>query len=415
MVSYPPTYKIRQSLNIKNVKSKKNLKMKTTKTILFGTLATFLLAGCQKDDQGPSIDSLSGETTQVQFELDASSFMHNPITRAYTPTYNTNGFSIYAFKQSGTDYLYQKTINLDNMSYSTETNKLTGTDIIPIGFYKFLAVYGLNNQTSYLTAPNWGSTPRLANELNTTYNGTGALSEIFMQTDMTEGSLLSYPMGITEESNPTVTATLKRAVSRVDILFIKASKDAEGVYTEQPYKTGANALGGKTISNLEFEMTNLNNTMSLFGVVPTGSTFNGTIAVKSPANSTVIGNAEATSVGTSTYNSYNDIQPTDIIKGGAHITGNYFIPNMDNAKNSAFKLHITSTDGVSRTINVSTDADKYLPLERNKVTIVKVYILDDPDDDDDDDDPDVFNTKVTFDVQIDTDWLNSNEVIGEIE
>ena len=396
--------------------------MKKVRLLFLMAVTGFLASSCQSDE-GQDLSVVGGEgMTAVQFDLDASAIQHEVITstrstRAYSPTYEKGNFSIYAFKQNedSTDFVYEKTINLSNMSYSTSTKKLTGTDLVPIGVYKFVAVYGIVNQSGLLTAPSWGSSTSLTDNLGITYNGSGALSEIFMQTDADVSTLPKYAMGLTEGSNPTVNATIRRAVSRVDVMFIKASKSAEGVYTEQPYKTGADALGGKGLKSLKLEMTNLNNSMNLFGVVPTGSTFNKTISLNSPNSSVVYGNATATQVGASNYLSYNDIQPSHIIKGGAHITGCYFIPNMDNSKNTALKMEVESLDGIVRTINVSTDTDKYLPLERNKVTIVKIYILDDDDDDDDDEDPDVFNTKVTFEVKIETAWQNSNEVIGEIE
>ena len=63
-------------------------------------------------------------------------------------------------------------------------------------------------------------------------------------------------------------------------------------------------------------------------------------------------------------------------------------------------LVLTNGLGDKRTIV----APRNLPLERNKVTLVKIYVLSGT----------VFNTDVKFNVTIDTAWLEANSVDGEI-
>lgn len=378
-------------------------KMKTIDTVLIAALGAFLMTACQNDDaQAPSLQS--GETTQVAFELDASSLKHNPATRTYTPSYGRDGFSIYAFKKTGDSYVYSKAISLNNMTYSADTKKLTGTDNLAIGTYKFLPAYGIANQTSRITPPNW-SGATLTDNLSISFNATTPMTEIFLDTDGDAASLTSYDFGITETPNQTVSATLKRSVARVDLMFLSATIE-NGEFVEKPYHDPArNIFDGKTLEKLELRFTDANNMMTLFGtdatVQRTAQTFN----LSNFSETVVIGNATATSVGKDDYTGYDNIQSEDIIAGGAHVFGTYLFPNDDASKTTGLQLFIKPQNEEGRTITISKDDATKLPLERNKVTIVKVYVLNNNN---------VFSTTVDFEVEIETVWEDANEVIGSI-
>ena len=68
---------------------------------------------------------------------------------------------------------------------------------------------------------------------------------------------------------------------------------------------------------------------------------------------------------------------------------------------AGFSMLLTSGKGSTRTIALT---DK-IPVERNKATLVRIYVLGD----------NVFTTGVDFDVEVDTVWDGSNFVDGEID
>lgn len=378
--------------------------MKTSRTIFFMALVGLLMTACQSDDEQVSSVN-SQDQTAVNFELDASAIKYDVINNSglkYSPTYSKDGFSVYAFKRvvGGTNYVYEKTISLSKMNYAN--NKLTGSDILSIGTYKFISAYGVN-QTGILTIPTWtGKT--ITDGFAMDYNGTGALGEIFLQ-DTDAASLTSYELGLTSDANPTVTATLKRAVSRVDIMFFKGKKE-NGSYTEVPYTAGKNVFGQKTLETLQLRYTDLNTRMDFFGNLLTATPIAANINLSDFTNKVTIGNATATIIGDDDYTRYDNVDAADLINGAAHVFGNYVIPNADATETAGLEIYIKPVNGEGRVISLT---DK-LPMERNKVTLVKIYVLDNGGPEE----PNVFTTNVNFVVEIETVWDGSNEVTGEI-
>lgn len=393
--------------------------MKTSLTIIFMVFVGLLMTACQSENDDLNIGTDTGieGKTSVKFELDASAIGYEVSTKAaqFSPTYTKDGFSIYAFRQEvgGTDYVYEKTISLTNLSYSSSTKKLTGSDLLPIGTYKFLPVYGLANQSTLLTIPTW-STQTLSNDFTIKYSGGRGLTEIFLPITIGNiDALTSYEMGLTSTANETVTASLQRAVSRVDVMFIKATKADDGTYTETAYPAGKDVFGQKAIKTLQMRYKGLNNLMSFFGTNLTTTVFNANINLDLSKNIILKGeHPTETAIGKGSYLSYDNISSNDLIFGGAHIFGNYLFPNSTADKTTSLEIYIEPEGGIGRTINVSYDNDHKLPIERNKVTIVKIYVLDS--DPDNPNPPTVFDTTVNFEVEIETVWNGSNEVTGEI-
>ena len=377
-----------------------------------------LLTACSNDDNDALNQPINNEgQSSVNFELDASILKYSGSgsnTLRYSPTYDKDGFSVYAFRQvyGGTDYVFEKEINLANMTYRESDKKLVGNDLLNIGTYKFISAYGLK-QSGILTLPTWGT---LSDNYSFSYNGgTTSLGEIFLQ-DTDVANLTSYDLGI-NATNETVTATLNRAVSRVDIMFFKGRKNADGSYTELPYNAGNNVFGNKTIERVQLSYGNLNNVMGMFGQYLTTSPMTANIELNNFSEIITIGDAAATIVGEDNYTRFDDVQTSDIIYGGSHIFGNYLFPNTSDVKNTPLQVFIKPVGGIGRTINVSVDEDHLLPLEKNKVTLVKIYVLDSgtpPGPGPDPEEPTVFTTNVKFEIEIETVWAGSHEVEGEI-
>lgn len=376
------------------------------KIYLVGMAALLSLGACQQSDDENIVDpGVIGDVKNVKFELDASSLAHEAAVRAYTPTYTKDGFNIYAFKRTpGTeDFVFSKKVDLSNMTYNGTTNRWEASDNLEIGTYKFVHTYGAP-QTN-LTLPAWTSATQLVDgdALRLNYNAAGTMNEVFLETDKNLDALVPYTLGM-ESANQTVSGTLKRAVSRIDLMFIPATRNEDGTFTEEVYSgTGGNILGGKVIKQIGFNLTNINNQISLFGI-NTGSPVSANLVSNNPGttnawNYITIGNGTATEVGTTDYKTYDNIGQADIIEGGAHIFGTYLLPTT--GRTTGLQLKIVPTVGETRTINIPNN----LPLERNKVTIVKVYVLNNNN---------IFSTTVDFEVEIITAWEDANEVTGSI-
>jgi len=393
--------------------------MKINKKYLLVALTGIFMMSCSNDDEQGVSGGGNDTKKNVKFEIDASNIRHSvspKSTRAFNPSYNVGNYNIYAFRKNEdtNKFMFESIISTSGWTSSDANKKITGKAELPIGTYKFLTAYGLNQ--SGLSLPTWAQTLEMSSGFGINYNGSAAMQEIFLQSDtMTMDKVRSYDMGLTSDENETVSSTLYRAVSRVDVMFIKASKNEQGEYTEQAYKDGEDALGGPsvTVEKLELRLSNLRNAMNFFGNNTTGSISSIVDLATLPNFSQAItkGSGTATVVGKGDYKTFDNIQPSELIKGAAHVFGTYTMPYADETPAAGLQIYIKPQGGIGRTISLG---NKLLPLERNKVTIVKVFVLDD-DDNPDNPDPNVFTTTVKFDVQIVTAWDGYHEVITDID
>lgn len=380
--------------------------MKTVREIILCSLAVLFVTACQNDVNPPMPEPATGEQATVKFELDASALkLGSTSTRTFTPQYARDGFSIHAFKLSGSDYVFYKNINVSGMTYDPVERKLTGTDNLEIGQYKFVATYGIANQSSRLV-PDDLNGKIITDNLGFSYNVSGPITEIFLEN--TDAASLPTPEFALQAgaANPTVSKTLSRAVARVDVMFLSAVREGSG-YREVPYAgEGTDIFGGNEITGFSLNFTNLNNRMNLFGVDATqtqGTSLN--VALGNFLETITIGDGSATLVGTTGYERFDNVLASDIMSGGAHVFGTYLLPYNEGATSTTgLQLVINRQTGNSRTINITNDVTK-LPLEANKVTLVKVYVLNGNN---------VFSTTVDFEIVIDTVWEDAIEVPGVI-
>lgn len=376
----------------------------------FNLLAVLLagLVACSDDQtvntNGSSVD---GETTTVNFEMNANVGNYSAISRAVKlPDFENNNFRIMAFKKApeGTvnagKYLYAQDIATGAMSLTS--TKLSGEVRIPVGEYKFVSTYGLNSGGFGL--PELTAQTELNDDINITHNTIDGSSVVFLENG-TFDKLKSYRLGLDSKANENVTASLTRAVSRVDLLFIQATKNADGNYTEAPDLSVTDVFGGQ-LDNIQMQFTNLNKNVNLLGErnsAKAPTLFNGNLTVQHLEKAVTIGTAAAgaTKVGTSDYKNYDNIVPEDIQKGSAHVHGAYVLPFEKGEIKTGLTLALKNKIGDVRTIEIPD----ILPLERNKVTLVKIRVLTGT----------VFHTNAQFEVTVDTAWLdNANTIEGEI-
>lgn len=370
-------------------------------------LVMALLAGLASCSDDATVDKNmlpdDGETTTVKFEMKANAGnYYSPLSRTVTPAGITkDNFRILAFKKTpgGEKYFYAQDIPVGGMNYDGST--LSGTVRLPIGEYKFISTYGLAKDGKFALPNLTAVTTELTDDLQITHSSVDGASVVFLEKGSLE-SLHSYALGINPTSNESVNASLTRAVSRVDIMFIQAKKNDDGTYTE--LSDSADVFGVSKLANIEMQFTGLNRNVNLLGNKTTsgeGNLFTENFTISDLGNTVTRGTStDNTKVGTTGYLSYDNIQPGDIKTGSAHVHGAYLLPYDEAKNNTGLTLVLTNSKGDTRTIVTP----KNLPLERNKVTLVKVYVLSGT----------VFNTDVDFNITIKTAWLEANSVEGEI-
>lgn len=362
------------------------------------------MASCSNDDQvGVNAPAPDGETALFRIETHAEMGNYSPATSRGIPlpAIAKENFRILAFKQSPQSgkFLYEQDVPKENLSCTN--NVLSGTARLPIGTYKFVPTYGLAAGGGFALPEFTSRNTELANTLNITHNAVDASSVFFLGKDPVE-SLQTYALGLSSSTpNDNVSLSMSRAVSRVDILFLQA-KEENDVKVEVSDST--DVFGASELAGIDLQFTGLNKNINLSGNKVTnddGSLFNSNYSITDLGNAVTKGSSETdTQVGTDGYLTYDNITTDHIKKGSAHVQGVYVLPFGKVANETRLNLTLKNKRGDVRNITVPD----ILPLERNKVTLVKIYVLSGT----------VFNTDVEFAVTVDTAWLGANTVDGEI-
>ncbi len=355
--------------------------MKDLRLLLFTTAAVIGMAACNDDERNVSIKDAE---TVIPVSLEIASASSAIVeTRAYTPSYVANGLKVYAYKldNNGTDYKFSRSITFPDINYNSLTKTWRGDVMLEAGNYKFIPTYGLNSSDNI--ALSFLDQPLLNENLGFSYitaPSTGnALPEIFLPIRPVE-ELASFSIDALGKQSQSIKDTIHRAVARVDVMFIKARKEGN-IYIEEPYPVGQDIFGQLGLGKMELRFRDIPNRMTLMGQ-PQNGVINATInAPYLSQNGVTVGtNDQRTSIGDDDYFRFDSVQTIDIINGSAHVFGTYMLPNPINTKTAGLQLYvapsITNRGGVAKTINIWYDEnDNLIPLEQNKVTLIKVYVL----------------------------------------
>lgn len=354
--------------------------MKHIYSLLLFTACAAFAAACSDDhtDTVPVPDAAN-----VQFTATVPSGSRGPV-------YTADEFRILVFRSNGSEYSYMYDIPSAGLRFDGTT--LSGTAQLPAGEYKFLPCYGLVSPGNYIW-PDLSAAP-LSDALYLTHTGESFPAAFMLNESLAD--VTAYTVAL-DGPKQTVRATLRRSVSRVDVLFVRAEKDpATNKYTEIQ---GDDVFGPEKLAGVKFTFTNANNRLGLSGEKVDG-VFDAAHTLATPADAVTMGTGTSTVVGGEGYD-FENVLPADIIAGSAHMKGTYLIPNPDNTATTGFAMQLTSGEGTPRTITLADN----IPVERNKATLIRVYVLGD----------NVFTTGVDFEVAVDTVWDGSNFVDGEID
>ena len=277
---------------------------------------------------------------------------------------------------------------------------LSGTARLPIGEYKLDMPNGLAKGGGFALSDLVPMTTELTDDLSITHESVDGSSVIFLQQGEL-GALQSYQLGFQPENAETVSASLTRAVARVDVLFLQSKKNGDS-YTE--VTDSADVFGASGLAGIEMQLTGVNKNINLLGTQITndkGSLFDAKFQIPNLDAAVTRGtSANATQVGNTDFLRYDNITGEDIMRGSAHVHGAYLLPFKDAESRAGFRMVLTNGQGLQRTIVASQN----IPLERNKVTLIKIHVLGGT----------VFSSNVQFDITVDTQWLPADVVDGEI-
>lgn len=357
-------------------------------------MSLLAVAACsENDDLNPGSDpsgngNANAPLTTVNFELSADAASSGTLTKALpAPVYEKEGFRILAFKKDDTgntgNYLYKQDVPMDSLEYNAGANTLSGQVQLPIGTYKFISMYGVPEST-VMTMPSL-SNAVLAGNLVMTHVSNAVLPSVFLDVNAL-ASVPSYDLGLVSPgNNRTVSSKVNRAVGRVDLLFVRTDADHNPV-------AGADVFGPAGVKSIAMNFSQVKNNMDLTGHV-TGGSMSHRYDIGFPTPALTMGTGTSMKLGEPDYTAYDLVAGDDIITGSAHISGAYLIPESDGTATAGLSMVITPNSGTARTITIVDP----IPLKRNYVTLIKVYVRGD----------NVFTTGVDFDVVIDPTWEGS--------
>lgn len=372
------------------------------KTRIFSLLMTFAILGlwsCDKEDVTPaSVPAEPGNLATVQFEMKAAAF-NTPRSRVSFQKYEPVHFRILAFRHDGTDYTYTDDVDFTAVNWSGD--RFIGNAQLPVGKYQFVSAYGVPTATTSFVEL---STPAQPDEnLTATHISNGVLPAIFLGED---AELTSYDLGMVSGENTKVTASLKRAVSRLDILFVRGDT-VGGNNTERPATDEDGDILGVGIAEFKIDFDKVSPTVRMTdGGLKTADPIAHTYYVGVDTTLITGTNETATIVGAPGYN-FEGILEEDIVKGAAYFYGPFIFPNPEATPDiTTLTLNLTSKPDAANNNHVYTRkiTVKNLTLKRNKVTLVKVYVTG----------KDIFHTGNHFDVEVKDAWDGVEEIPGVI-
>lgn len=363
--------------------------------------ASVALVACSEDN------SILPETEKfpVSFKMQAAVPVGGSTTRSFGPEISKEGFRILAFRENRKgEFIYTQDVSTNNMTLLEHT--LSGQAMLPIGWYKFVPTYESSKTGAYTWPSLMGKKTLLSDTLSFRQTELDGSSVLFLET-RSFSDLPVYAVGLSASTTDAVKSVLKRAVARVDLLFVRVKKNPDGSYTEVDGST--DVFGGQMPADISMQFHNLNRAVNLVAeqtVDANGYTFyDSGYSVADMERAVTLGNGPVTLVGTDEFIEYDNVRPSDLRSGSAHVQGAYMFPfSMGGPFYTHLTVSLTHHEGQVRTLEI----EPVIPLERNKVTLVKIYLTGD------DGGGDVFDSNVTFQVTVDTHWDGYHIVEGEM-
>lgn len=377
-------------------------------------MVTLTFLACSKDNVAPEgrngdTPVLPKEKATVYFQMDAAAFKSAPQTKAVQAYDDVAKLRVLAFRQNGDDYLYIG--DVDKAGITHNGTAFTGKAQLPIGTYRFIPAYGLPDKTdeNVSLSPIDLSTP-YSDNLMAGHLENGVLPAIFLQKENVAAK--DYVLGMdSEQTPPTVSLSLTRAVARLDIQFVQGVKNnADGKYNE---KKGPVFGKNTDLATLNLSLKNLNPSVQLSNgqVVTENITPVKMLYPVDLSAARTNGKGEATIYGQDKSEGiaydYDHVSEEDFIDGSAHICGPFLFPYTDEANQGCdLTMTLVSTpDKTTGQVYTRPIHINKVPLIRNKVTLIKIFSGEEG----------IFYTNANFEIVVNEAWDGHTEISGSVE
>ena len=358
------------------------------------------------DEAGGSPD-LPQEKAFLYFHMETAAFKSAPQSRT-APSYdNVANLRILAFRQKGDRFLYIGDVDKSGIVYDGKA--FTGKALLPTGIYRFIPAYGLPGpEDAGYTLSKIDYSTSYTDNLMVSHLENGVLPVLFLQ----QGNVPvnDYVLGLdSKENNPTVSLNLIRAIARLDILFVRGGRNESGKYVEEE---GAVFGTNTDLAALTLAVDGVNPSVRLVdgALVAENITPLKTQYVMDLSTARTNGTSAATTYGQSSSDGsaydYEAMAPEDFIDGSAHIYGPFLFPHAEaDVRGCGLTLTLTSTpDKINGEVYTRTIRLKQVPLNRNKVTLVKIYSGG----------KDIFHTTTDFEIIVNEAWDEHQEISGGV-
>lgn len=393
---------------------------KLSTPVFYATMAMAIFAGCSNETLDKGVESVNDVNIQFEFDINSGVKTSRVAANIDDESIDASKFVIvaYALGEDG-KYVFQEATNpeLNSLTTGSDGKVLTNEEFnIPVGSYKFLAVYNVDGNTDFTyysdkeVATEWENILADAKISRTQGDNNLDVNEIFAFDS-------ENPVNLSEEkSKVNIPIVMDRVNSRIDVIVKKIYKDdtdGDVKEVEVGYKDG-DVLGGVQNINMVTTQTEATKVWGLgkSAEISTEKYYyndagTGNIMVGTKDGET--GNIDDMLVN-------NGLTQEDVNKGTCYYKGAYVLPfgTTNETKRDvtiAFKRTVDDEESI-RNIDV-----KGVAAQENYISLitVKLITLKEPDGGGDGDDKeDIFNPNVQYTVTIDNVWAGVNNTDVEI-
>lgn len=293
------------------------------KLFLLAAVFTALFSACTKDEKTDEANN------KLVFELSAVNTLQ---TRAdlysQEAVHAVENVKIYAFKESGLNFLYYKTFDIPNWTKgsNSKTYEVSYSEMVPNGIYKFLAVG--RDATDNFSLPQLTPNETNYNDFIVSVSAAGMETEIFAGTSLSTS--IALVGGIT-----------------VPIIMTRQVAGILGYFKNIPVK-----INNTTVQYLRLTVNNSNKALNL-------TTGNGSASTASNYNLIEVDFTDRTADGD--YYSGNDLSSEGVVKlDNTQLNGAFVIPvnnvsltlGLYDASNTALKEWIVLNDNLLPIFNI---------------------------------------------------------------
>lgn len=417
------------------------------KEVAFLLLFTVLLySSCSNQVDAPDLPE-SGKSGKVSFTAQMPVSTEVDITRSQASSYvDASKYVFYAFRKDLKDNVYKLEKRISDDEARFEPGNIWVSDdqnaLLPIGTYKFICFYNLGAPTA-----NSGLKTELVcrdkDIPGTTFENAqkAVIQHIASAEDVNEIFSAIYEgtgnngviVGNAQVTN--ISVALNRAVSRVDVKFVKVAANKKD--WEVKFSSGTDIFGsftgstdGKSVGlkSIELELEGLAKEISIDKSLTNSKT---TLTYNKNGSEVLIGSSDNQTAINGTSNGgdiFDKITNAQIIRGGAYFKGAYVLPyqtgNTPAVTGGKILDHVRITlepnnaAYTERIIELNADQLKAFNIQANQVTLVTIKLQSstnvvdpsNPGSTDGDDNEHLFNPKAQFTVTLTTLWGRVIEV-----